>query len=82
MDRPAPSRPDQRGGPGGDAGVEAGGDRGPGKLAGDRREQIDFSRPGKPTDNAHVEAFNGRLREECLKASFLSLADARDRLEA
>ena len=43
----------------------------------------DFSRPGKPTDNAHVEAFNGRLRAECLNASwFLSLADARDRLEA
>ena len=24
--------------------------------------QIDFSRPGKPTDNAHVESFNGTLR--------------------
>jgi transposase InsO family protein len=24
--------------------------------------RIDFSRPGKPTDNAHVESFNGRLR--------------------
>jgi putative transposase len=45
--------------------------------------EIDFSRPGKPTDNAHIEAFNGRLRAECLNASwFLSLADARDRLEA
>ena len=30
--------------------------------------KIDFSRPGKPTDNAHVESFNGRLREECLSA--------------
>jgi transposase InsO family protein len=28
--------------------------------------QIDFSRPGKPTDNAHVESFNGTLRAECL----------------
>lgn len=25
-----------------------------------------FSRPGKPTDNAFVESFNGRLRQECL----------------
>ena len=34
----APSRPDQRGGPGADTGVEAGGDHGLGKLAGDRLE--------------------------------------------
>lgn len=27
---------------------------------------LDFSRPGKPTDNAFIEAFNGRLRQECL----------------
>ncbi len=34
-------------------------------------------------DNAHIEAFNGRPRAECLNASwFLSLAGARDRLEA
>ncbi len=45
--------------------------------------EIDFSRPGKPTDNANIEAFNSRLRAECLNASwFLSLADARERLEA
>jgi putative transposase len=44
--------------------------------------ELDFSRPGKPTDNAHVEAFDARLRRECLNASwFLSLADARDRIE-
>ncbi|WP_156375492.1 IS3 family transposase [Methylobacterium sp. Leaf125] len=44
--------------------------------------EIDFSRPGKPTDNAYVESFNGRLRAECLNASwFLSLADARERIE-
>jgi putative transposase len=29
---------------------------------------LDFSRPGKPTDNAFAEAFNGRLRAECLNA--------------
>jgi hypothetical protein len=44
---------------------------------------LDFSRPGKPTDNALVESFNGRLRDECLNANwFLSLADARSKIEA
>jgi len=44
---------------------------------------LDFSRPGKPTDNAFIEAFNSRLRQECLNASwFLSMADARTRIEA
>ena len=45
--------------------------------------ELDFSRPGKPTDNAFIEAFNGRLREECLNQSwFLSLEDAREKVEA
>jgi putative transposase len=26
--------------------------------------ELDFSRPGRPTDNAFIEAFNGRVREE------------------
>jgi putative transposase len=44
---------------------------------------LDFSRPGKPTDNAFIEAFNGRLRAECLNAHwFLTLADAQEKLEA
>jgi len=44
---------------------------------------LDFSRPGKPTDNALIEAFNGRLRAECLNAHwFLTLAGARGVLEA
>lgn len=43
---------------------------------------LDFSRPGKPTDNAFIESFNGRFRAECLNAHwFLSLADAREKLE-
>jgi putative transposase len=43
---------------------------------------LDFSRPGKPTDNAFIEAFNGRLRAECLNTHwFLSVADAREKLE-
>lgn len=45
--------------------------------------QLDFSRPGKPTDNALIEAFNGRLRQECLNESwFLSLEDAREKVES
>ena len=44
---------------------------------------LDFSRPGKPTDNAFVESFNGRLRDECLNTHwFLSLADAKAKIEA
>lgn len=29
---------------------------------------LDFSRPGKLTDNAFIEAFNGCFREQCLNA--------------
>jgi putative transposase len=37
--------------------------------------------PGKPTQNAHVESFHGRLREECLRVSwFLNLFDARRKI--
>ena len=44
--------------------------------------ELDFSRPGKSMDNAFIEAFNGRLREECLNQSwFLSLEDAREKVE-
>ena len=44
--------------------------------------ELDFSRPGKPTDNAMIEAFNARLRAECLNESwFLSLGDAREKVE-
>ena len=43
---------------------------------------LDFSRPGKPTDNAMIESFQARFREECLNANwFLSLADARVKIE-
>ncbi len=43
--------------------------------------ELDFSRPGNPTDNAYIESFNARLRAECLNASwFLSLADAKEKL--
>jgi putative transposase len=45
--------------------------------------RLDFSRPGKPTDNAYIESFNGRFRQECLNQEwFLSLEDARQKTEA
>jgi putative transposase len=41
------------------------------------RVQLDFSRPGKPTDNAYAEAFNSVLRRECLSQHwFIGLEDA------
>lgn len=44
---------------------------------------LDFSRPGKPTDNAFVESFNGKFRAECLNTAwFLSLAEAEIKCEA
>jgi len=44
---------------------------------------LDFSRPGKPTDNGPIGAFNGRRRAECLNAHwFPSLADAQERVDA
>ena len=52
------------------------------KWAYERGIELDFSRPGKPTDNAKVESFNGRLRQECLNAHwFLSLEDARRKID-
>ena len=45
--------------------------------------RIDYSRPGKPTDNAFVESFNGTFRDECLNAHwFESIADARAVVES
>ena len=44
---------------------------------------LDFSRPGKPTDNAFVESFNGKFRAECLNTAwFLSLVEAQVKCEA
>jgi putative transposase len=51
------------------------------KWAYEHGVELDFSRPGKPTDNARVESFNGRLRQECLNANwFLSLDDAKAKI--
>lgn len=48
-----------------------------------RGVQLDFTRPGKPTDNGHIESFNGKRRDECLKVQqFADLAEAQARIEA
>lgn len=53
------------------------------KWAYERHVKLDFSRPGKPTDNANVESFNGRLRQECLNENwFMSLEDAVAKISA
>ena len=45
--------------------------------------KIDFSRPGKPTDNAFIESFNGTFRAQCLDAHwFNDLNEARRLIEA
>ncbi len=45
--------------------------------------QIDFNRPGKPTDNAYIESFNKSFRVECLNAHwFESMSDAKFTIEA
>ena len=49
----------------------------------ERGVQLDFIRPGKPVENAFIESFNGRLRDECLNVhQFASLAEAEDIIEA
>ena len=45
--------------------------------------KLDFIRPGKPVENAFVESFNGRLRDECLNTNiFNSLSDVQEKLES
>jgi len=45
--------------------------------------KLNFIRPGKPVENAYIESFNGKLRDECLNQSwFISLKDAREAIEA
>ncbi len=44
--------------------------------------RIDFSRPGKPTDNAYIETFNGSFRDECLNLHwFESIPEAKRLIE-
>jgi putative transposase len=49
----------------------------------ERKIKLDFIRPGKPTENGHIESFNGKFRDECLNENwFISLDDARRKIEA
>jgi len=48
----------------------------------ERGVRLEFIQPGKPVQNAYIESFNGRLRDECLNANwFTSLSDARRKVE-
>jgi Integrase core domain len=47
----------------------------------ERKIRLIHIQPGKPSQNGHVESFNGRLRDECLNATwFRNLADARKKI--
>ena len=49
----------------------------------ERQIELVHIQPGKPTQNAHIESFHGRLREECLAVSwFQNLFDARRKIAA
>jgi len=53
------------------------------RWAYDHGVTMDYSRPGKPTDNPFIESFNGSFRDECLNTHwFLSLGDARQKIES
>jgi putative transposase len=51
------------------------------KWAYENKVTLDYSRPGKPTDNPFIESFNGSFRDECLNMHwFLSLEDAYEKI--
>ncbi len=53
------------------------------KWAYENQVTLDYSRPGKPTDNPFIESFNGSFRDECLNTHwFLSLDDAYEKINA
>ena len=53
------------------------------KWACENQVTLDFSRPGKPTDNPFIESFNGSFRDDCLNTNwFLSLDDAKEKIES
>jgi putative transposase len=53
------------------------------RWAYENNEVLDYSRPGKPTDNPFIESFNGSFRDECLNINwFLSLDDAYEKINA
>ncbi len=57
--------------------------RGVDQWAFERGVELPFIEPGKPTQNAQIESFNGKFRDECLNENwFLSLPEAREKSEA
>ena len=45
--------------------------------------ELHFIAPGKPTENAYIESFNGKFRDECLNENwFLTLQEVKERIEA
>jgi len=49
----------------------------------ERLVQLSFIRPGKPNENAYIESFNGKFRDECLNEHwFVTMAQARRIIEA
>jgi putative transposase len=45
--------------------------------------RLSFIRPGKPNENAYIESFNGKFRDECLNEHwFITMAQARRAIEA
>ena len=49
----------------------------------ERKIELVHIEPGKPVQNAHVESFHGKLRDECLNASwFVNLFEARRKIAA
>ena len=52
------------------------------KWAYEHQVELDFSRPGKPTDNPFIESFNGSFRDECLNVNwFLSMEDVQQKFD-
>ena len=48
-----------------------------------RGVQLSFIRPGKPNENAYIESFNGKFRDECLNEHwFVTMAHARQIIES
>ena len=48
----------------------------------ERGVKLAFIRPGKPVENAFIESFNGKFRDECLNENwFVSLKDAQEKIE-
>jgi len=50
------------------------------KWAYEKGIKLSFSRKGKPTDNAYIESFNGKFRDECLNMNWFTTIDMARRL--